>query len=460
MLPAVPPEPTGLTATGGSTAVALSWTASSGATSYNVKRAEVSGGPYITLTNIASTTYTDSGLPSGATYYYVITGMNAGGESANSAQASATTLTPPPAPWGATDIGAVGVAGSAGYNAGTYTVSGSGTDIWGTEDGFQFVSQILSGDGEIRARVTSLSNTDPWAKAGVMIRGGSSSGAVNALVAVTPSNGFTFQSRSSASGSSTSLAGPALNAAPNNWVRLVRSGTLFTAYVSADGTAWTQVGTATLTMSANTSVGLAVTSHNNSVLSAATFDNVSVTPYPLPWLTADVGTTGLSGSAEYFGGAHTLKGAGTFGGTADGFRYVYQTLSADGSIVARVRTLQDSGTNARVGIMIRDTLASNSRMAALTVTGSGAWRWQRRSLTGGTVTTTNSSSGTAPNLWVRLVRSGNTVTASRSTNGTTWTTISSVTVTMASNCYVGLAVASGSTTTLNTSTMDNLTVVP
>jgi regulation of enolase protein 1 (concanavalin A-like superfamily) len=365
-----------------------------------------------------------------------------------------------PAGWSQGDIGTTGLAGTSSESGGVFTVNGAGADIGGTADAFQLASQTLNGDGEIRARVTSQTNSHAAAKAGVMIRDGSGAGAVNAIMAVTPSSGFTFQSRSAAGGSTTVSAGPAINPAPNNWVRLTRSGTLITAYVSANGSSWTQVSTVNLTMGSSVSVGLAVTSRDTAALGTATFDNVSVTPYPAPWLAADVGSTGLQGSAEYFGGAHTLKGSGSFGGTSDGFRYVYQTLNGDGSITARVSGLQNTGTNARVGIMMRDTLAANSRMAALAVNGSGAWRWQRRTIAGGLVTTTNSSSGTAPNLWVRLVRSGNTITASRSTNGTSWTSIGSATVTMAANCHVGLAVASGSTTTLNTSAMDNISVVP
>jgi regulation of enolase protein 1 (concanavalin A-like superfamily) len=293
-----------------------------------------------------------------------------------------------------------------------------------------------------------------------MIRDGSTAGAANAFMLLSAGNGYSFQWRGTTSAASNLSQGPAANTAPNNWIRLTRCGNLLTGYYSADGITWTKQGTATVSLSANATFGLAVTSHNNAALNTATFDNVSITPYPLPWLTADIGTTGLPGSAEYFGGAHTIKGAGTFGGTSDGFRYVYQTLTADGSIVARVSTLQNTGTSTRVGVVVRDSLAGNARMAALTVSGTGAWRWERRTTAGGSVTTTNSSSGTAPNLWVRLVRSGNSITASRSINGTSWTTISSVTVSMATNCYLGLAVASGSTTTLNTSVMDNVTVVP
>ena len=119
---------------------------------------------------------------------------------------------------------------------------------------------------------------------------------------------------------------------------------------------------------------------------------------PSPWVSADIGTTSLTGSATYNSGAYTVSGAGTFGGTADGFRYVYQPLSADGSIIARISTLADTGNNARVGIMMRDTLANNARMAALSVTGSGSYKWERRTTTGGSVSNTNGSSGTAPNI--------------------------------------------------------------
>lgn len=403
-----------------------------------------------------------SGTPpagSGGTNTFTVRATDAGGLFAE-ATLNIPVTNALPSGWTAQDIGTPGITGSSSESAGSYSVSGSGADIWGAADSFHYASKTLTGDGEIRARVTSQGSTDPWAKAGVMIRDGSGAGALNALVALTPSNGYTFQWRTAVSGTTTLTAGPASNAAPNNWVRLSRSGTLVTAYVSANGTTWTQVGTATLSMSSTVSVGLAVTSHNNALLGSAAFDNVTVTPFPSPWLTANVGSTGLQGSAEYFGTGFTVKGAGTLGSTSDAFRYVYQALNGNGTVIARVSTLQDTGTNARVGIMFRDTLNANAKMAALTVSGSGAWRWQTRISTGGAISTTNSSSGTAPNLWVRLVRSGSTITASRSTNGSSWTTIGSTAVGMATNCYVGLVVASGSTSTLNTSVLDNVSVTP
>ncbi|MEA2552731.1 MAG: hypothetical protein QOJ65_907, partial [Fimbriimonadaceae bacterium] len=88
--PTIPAAPTGLTATAGNAQVSLAWTGSSGATSYNVKRATVSGGPYTTVGSPTATSFTNTGLTNGTTYYYVVTAVNTAGESGNSNQASAT----------------------------------------------------------------------------------------------------------------------------------------------------------------------------------------------------------------------------------------------------------------------------------------------------------------------------------------------------------------------------------
>ena len=103
----IPSAPTGLAATASSISqINLSWTASSGAIGYRIKRATVSGGPYTALsTEVNATSWSDTGLSDSTTYYYVVSAINGSGESADSAQASATTLTaPPPAPTGVTEI--------------------------------------------------------------------------------------------------------------------------------------------------------------------------------------------------------------------------------------------------------------------------------------------------------------------------------------------------------------------
>jgi regulation of enolase protein 1 (concanavalin A-like superfamily) len=170
------------------------------------------------------------------------------------------------------DVGSVGVAGSAAANAGLYTLIGSGADIWNTADAFHFAYRPLSGNGEIVARVTAVGNTNGWAKAGVMIRQTLAPGSKHALVALTPGNGVAFQRRTTDNGASNSTAGGA--AAAPTWVRLVRSGSTFTGYRSNDGSSWTLSGSATISMTTDVYVGLAVTSHNNGVACTAKFDQV------------------------------------------------------------------------------------------------------------------------------------------------------------------------------------------
>jgi poly(hydroxyalkanoate) depolymerase family esterase len=267
-----PAAPTGLAATAGDAQAALTWSAASGATSYNVKQATVNGGPYTTVANVTTTSYVNTGLVNGTTYYYVVSALNAGGESANSAQISATPVADLPSPWMTQDVGTVGVVGGTSYSNNVFTVTGSGDDIWNTADAFRFVFVTNSGDCTIIARVSSVQNINPWSKAGVMIRESLAADAANALLAVTPANGVSFQFRASTGGDSSFSNTTNLNAPC--WVKLVRSGNVFTGYRSADGVNWTQQGTATITMGSGVYVGLAVSSHDNAALCTATFDGV------------------------------------------------------------------------------------------------------------------------------------------------------------------------------------------
>ena len=179
-----------------------------------------------------------------------------------------------PSPWTAGDIGSPALVGSATASGGIFTVKGSGQDIWGTSDQFQFAYQQMTGNAEVVARVASLQAADVWTKGGVMIRETLTGPAAHVSMFATGSNGWTFQRRLSAGGTSYTSAG-STGAAPG-WVRVVREGSLFSAYQSQDGSQWTLVGSDTASMPATVYVGLAVTSHNPSATATATFSNVAV----------------------------------------------------------------------------------------------------------------------------------------------------------------------------------------
>jgi beta-galactosidase len=282
---------TGLTATTTSGQIVLNWTGSPGA-NYNVKRSTVTGGPYTTIAaSIANTNYTDVSAATCQTNYYVVTITNAGNESLPSAEVSAI-LTGLPPQFTSADIGSPSPAGSASFCGGQFTISGGGTDIWGTSDAFQFVYAYvpISTNCDIRARVVSVQNTSNNAKAAVMIRETLAAGSRRVLADVEPvtSTGIEFIWRATNNGASSSSS--VIGQTAPNWVRLTRTNNTFTAYYSGNGTTWTQIGTSTnITMAVSAYVGLAVCSHNTASLCTSLIDSVSAsfltnTPPVISWV--------------------------------------------------------------------------------------------------------------------------------------------------------------------------------
>jgi regulation of enolase protein 1 (concanavalin A-like superfamily) len=181
------------------------------------------------------------------------------------------------APWSSVDIGSVGLTGIAYDTAGAFTVKGSGADVWGTSDAFRFVYQTFNGNGIITARVTGVQNTNVWAKAGVMIRNSTATGAQYAFMAITPGEGVALQDRVTSGGSAAQVTNTTGLSTPY-WVRLIRTGTTITGYVSSDDVNWSSQGSVSIpTLGATVDFGLAVTAHNNSALCTATFSNVTLT---------------------------------------------------------------------------------------------------------------------------------------------------------------------------------------
>lgn len=499
------------------------------------------------------TTWSDTSItaivPTGATSGTFSVVVN--GASANSATFTITAL---PAGWSDGDVGSVGLAGSASYANGTFTVSGSGQgNQYTSSDEMNFAYQPLSGDGTIVARVLSATGTTT-AQVGVMIRETLDADATMAYMDFENSS-YSFDNfyyRATTGGVSqyqTIASGQNLP----YWLEVNRSGSTFTAYTSLDGVNWVTAGSAeTITMAQSVYIGLGVTSGTNSTLATATFDNVSVNsasapapvitnvsattgpvgsqvvisgsgfgstqgsnivtlndtlapvnswsaaavtitiptgatsgplvvsiapsmndsnpfnftvtaqPLPTSWLDQDVGQVGIAGTASYTSGIFTVSGSGQGigSGSTDDMHFVYQPLSGDGTIVARVVSVQGSGYP-QAGVIIRETLASNATMGYVDYDwqGYGYLFFHYRPSTG--ASSTYQSLGSVTNLpyWLELVRSGNTFTSYISPDGVNWQqTGTSESLTMAQNVYVGLAVSGDTNSSLATATFDNVSM--
>ncbi|HUT46042.1 MAG TPA: PA14 domain-containing protein, partial [Sedimentisphaerales bacterium] len=187
---------------------------------------------------------------------------------------------------------------------GTYTMTGSGTDIWTEADEFHFAYKTLTGVGTIQAQVLSVDNTDPWAKAGIMIRETLDAGSKFAAVYITPGNGCHYQARTETDVAATSdtavqTAEQTAITAPY-WIKLERDfAGNFRCYYSANGTTWQTMSwnPQNIPMSSNIYIGLAVTSHNNNATCQGKFSNVTITgTVSQQWTNQDVGIT--SNAAE------------------------------------------------------------------------------------------------------------------------------------------------------------------
>lgn len=281
-----PPPPLALEAQARGNGVTLAWNSVPGAKTYAIKRITAAGGVPVTLASgLEKPAYTDATARAGETYLYAVTASNAQGESPASAARSVTprgdTLT---APWKQKDIGAVaqaGFGGNAGGDGSVFVLGGSGDDIWNREDSFRFAYVPLRGDGEIFARVVVQERTNEWAKSGVMMRATLDADAPFVDVVLTPGNGVAVHARTAAgeTAEGTHGGGPF---APY-WVKLVRVGSVFTAYHSFDGIVWTQAAPpVTVEMGAEIFAGLAVCSRTNERPNVTIFDSIGAPGLPGP----------------------------------------------------------------------------------------------------------------------------------------------------------------------------------
>jgi hypothetical protein len=180
---------------------------------------------------------------------------------------------------------------------GTYTMTGSGTDIWdvsgigaGFHDEFHFAYKTLSGPGEIIARVQSIDHTNNWAKAGVMIRETLDADSPHAMMVITPAEGVSFQRRNVKG--DTSAADTTSGIVAPYWVKITRDAVgNFAAYHSTNGSTWVMQGTHdNISMSTNVYIGLAVTSTDPALTCQAVFSNVTTTGTVGPlWANQDIG---------------------------------------------------------------------------------------------------------------------------------------------------------------------------
>jgi regulation of enolase protein 1 (concanavalin A-like superfamily) len=406
-----------------------------------------------TLTALSGTVFVGMAVTSHLEGYAAIANFT------NFAITPAPTGPPPPAvEWQTGDVGSVGAAGDVQFDGSTYTVRGSGADIWEYADAFRFVYLRVPGDGAITVRLADIAGPHEWSKAGLMIRQSLAADAAHHYLLASAANGLAYQRRLATGDASlhTGLAGAAAV-----WFHMVRSAGMVRLYYSTEPgppSVWQPIAEAAFP-AGEAFVGLAVTSHADGLLATGTFDHVSHTFTSSPgWTGADVGAVGIVGSDAFDGTTHTLAASGAdIWDTADAFHFKFQPLPGNGSIVARVTSLNASDPWSKAGVMIRLSTGPSAQHAFMLLSQGNGVAFQNRSVTGGATTHTSGPAVGAP-VWLRLTRNNITVTAAVSSDGSNWTTVGSSSV--SGSALVGLAVTSHDNSALATATFDNVTVTP
>ncbi len=184
-----------------------------------------------------------------------------------------------PTGWAHADVGAVGTPGDVSFANGTYTVTGAGTDLWGTADAFHYAYRSLTGNGTVVGRLVSIATPADaeWGMGAVMMRDGTGATARHVATIVTTQGKAKFRRRMTAGGTTLSDGPSGGTMPPPRWLKLTRADDTFTASVSDDGVTWTMLGQPqTVALPATLQVGVMTLRHAGTGAAQAVFTNVSV----------------------------------------------------------------------------------------------------------------------------------------------------------------------------------------
>ncbi|WP_437680245.1 hypothetical protein [Sorangium sp. So ce131] len=325
------------------------------------------------------------------------------------------------------------------------TFKAAGTHLWGvTQDDCSFLAAPLTGDGELTVRLLSLDEPSTEARVGIMMRDALDPGARYAMLAwETDEIVFHYRNNEEVSSSYPYAGVPRLpsGATLPLWLRLTRKGDEFSCFYSTDGASFTLLATTvveagparkTIPMHRTTYAGIVVASHANKAATAV-LDQYSLKPTQDTSTSAspvslgsffegkeapklyDIGR-GL-GKLERDGDRIRFKASGTqlWHVAVDDFSFLALPFTGDGQLTIRVLNLENTDGDARVGVMIRQSLDVGSPyvMTAYEPTHT-LFHFRAKEKT---ATPHHLVGSPKTPVWVRVVRAGSTITGLYSTDG-------------------------------------------
>jgi len=435
----VVPTLTGASATNG-TQISVTWSDTPNETSYALERKTgVNGTLAIIAPSIAAntTSYNDSGLTVGTQYFYRLSSTNAQGTSAPSNEVTAVT---PQTPF----LGSY-------FNV-NQTIQAEDFDSDGPGISFNDTSAGNTGNAYRTAGAGNLVDISTTTDAGAGFVVGFVRGTEYLEYTVNVSNAgfYDFAFRVSSGIRSGTFHVEVNGIDKTGAIQVPQSG--WQTYVTLNRTGiQLDAGIQIIRLAID---GSSTSDQMNINWFRINTSNQSLTPTGLgSFQSQDINNPVTPGNATTVtsGSAWDVSAAGTdIFSTSDQFRFLHQQRTGTSwTISARVNALDPVDPFTKAGLMVRESLAANSKNVFAAVTPSG-YRSTSRSTTGGSTASVAGAAVSFPNAWVRMTRSGDTYTTFSSTDGSTWTQIGQVTVSLGNTVYVGFGVVSKNVTTLAT----------
>jgi YD repeat-containing protein len=375
---------------------------------------------------------------------YVGIGQTSNGASSNtatydhySAASSALPL------WLEQDLGSPSSPGVSIFDGTSFFIHATGADLANALDAAHFLYQAWTGDFDMKVHLLYQQNSSAGAKVGIMAREAGTD-AANAAVWFTPPGADGASWRTSTGANTGGASAPTSLRAPG-WIRMIRRGNNFSAYFSADGASWQLQAAKTVNMGAGIYVGAFATTLNG-IPSASVIDTLQIVvptaPAGLqsPWSEADIGSVYSAGNSSFDGlSTVVLSGGYDVWNAPDAFHFVYQALSTDFDAVARFTYIENTDQNAKVGLLVRQSLDPSAGYFGTEDRPVGAipqWRYVGQ-------TSSSNANSVAANVvrpyWLRLVRSGTTFWSYGSADGVTWALLEKQNMGLTSPVYMGVS---------------------
>lgn len=466
--------PTGLTAAAapgastGNGSIVLNWNAVPDATLYHIERS-VDGVNYTRFTSSTQPTYTDPNVWGSMRWWYRVTAATASSNSSVPSAAVSVVSKPnvpatPPTSYAVPAISAP--SGNAIYLNWMDVQGDEGYRIERSTNGTSFITLTT-----VAKNITAYNDNTAAANTGYVYRITPITGVgdgVGSPLSFEAGTRWTSSNFRTIARSANTITLAWNDFATETGYRVERTtngvtGWSTVANLNANQTSWTNVSLSSLTeyyyrIVADLPVSEIISS---SIAFASTLASSAL---PTGWSDVDVGTTGgwgMSGSTDG-GSTYRVIGGGTnIGGAADSMRYLYRSLTGDGSITVRLASQKsnDIDDNAEAGIMIRESINPGAKYVFINTEPGRGGRTdlESRSTTGGSVSNTNGPSQQSP-VWMRLTRAGSTFTAEYSTNGTTWTSIGTRSISMTNGVLIGMAVSAVESNLLSFATFSNVSI--